>query len=298
MVQPPAYRPNRWVPALLLAATIVSTMVIGARLEFNFLHGLPAYRSDTDVFPFMWIWHHPRLLSLGLPFSAALIGILLAHELGHFLACRYYRLDATLPHFLPAPTLIGTMGAFIMIRSPFRNRRQLFDVGVAGPLVGFVLAVPILLVGLAQSPAVVGHGGAALEFGWPPLMVWLVHWMRPGVAPGALALSPLARAAWVGILATMLNLIPSGQLDGGHLLYTFFPRAHRWISWAMVALMLFMGWRYWTGWYVWALLLLLMRARHPYVPSSEPVGLVRKMLGVAALLILAVTFIATPFVFS
>lgn len=297
VVQPPPYRPRRWTPLLLLGLTVISTMVIGARLEFNFRQGVPAYRTNTDVFPFVWIWHHPRLLALGIPFSAALLGILLAHELGHYLACRHYRLEATWPHFLPAPTLIGTLGAFIMIRSPFRNRRQLFDVGVAGPLAGFVVAIPILLLGLARSPVHIGHADAALEFGWPPLMAALSHLLRPGIAPAALALSPLARAAWVGLLATMLNLIPSGQLDGGHILYTFFPGLHRWVSWCMAGLMLYMGWRYWSGWYVWAVLLVAMRARHPFVPRGEPVGTLRVALGLAALAILAGTFIATPFVF-
>jgi len=298
LVEPPAYRPRRWLPILLLAATALSTMAIGARLEYNFGLGLPAYRTDTDIFPFLWIWRHPALLVLGVPFAAALLGILLAHELGHYLACRYYRLDATWPHFIPAPTLIGTLGAFIAIRSPFRNRREVFDVGVAGPLAGFVVAVPVLLLGLARSPVQLGHPAGALEFGWPPLLAWILHAAKPGAAPAALVLSPLARAAWVGLLATMLNLIPSGQLDGGHLLYAFFPRLHRWVSWVMAALMLYMGWRFWTGWYLWAALLASMRARHPYVPPGAPLGAVRVVLAVVALLILAATFIATPFILA
>lgn len=289
------YRPRCWLPAVLFVATALTAMAVGARLEFNFARGLPAYRTNTDLFPFLWLWHHPGYLWLGWPFAAALLGILGVHELGHYLACRHYHLAATLPHFIPAPTLIGTLGAFIYIRSPFRTRRQLFDIGVAGPLAGFVLAVPLLILGLAGSHIRVLGAGGALQFGWPPLMLWVWSWLRPGVAPQAVALSPLARAAWIGLLATMLNLIPSGQLDGGHILYTFFPRMHRGVSWAMVGLMVFMGWRFWDGWYLWAVLLLLMRARHPFVPRDEPVGAGRAVLAVAALAILALTFLPSPF---
>lgn len=301
VVHPPAYRPRIWLPALLLAATALTTLAVGARLQYNFLRGRPAYFSNTDLLPFAWIWRHRGFLRLGIPFSAALLAILLAHELGHYLACRHYQLAATLPHFIPAPTLIGTMGAFIAIRSPFRNRRELFDVGVAGPLAGFVLAAPIFIYGLLHSPLAAGGGAdgqAALRFGWPPLVLALADWLRPGASLLDLRLSPIARAGWVGLLVTMLNLIPSGQLDGGHLLYTFFPRAYRWVSWVAIVVVAVMGWRYWQGWYLWAVVLLAMRGRHPFVPPDEPVGGARIALAVAALLVLAVTFIATPFILT
>ncbi len=271
-------------------------MAVGARLQFNFARGLPAYRTNTDVFPFLWLWRHPSYMLLGWPFAAALLGILLVHELGHYLACRHYGLAASLPHFIPAPTLIGTLGAFIYIRSPFRNRQQLFDVGAAGPLAGFALALPLLILGLAESHLRLLAGGGALRFGWPPLMLLVWGWMRPGVAPAAVALSPLARAAWVGLLATMLNLIPSGQLDGGHILHAFFPRLHPRVSWAMVGLMVFMGWRFWDGWYLWAVLLLAMRGRHPYVPEDPPAGRWRAILALLCLGILVLTFLPAPFV--
>ncbi len=295
MAAPSEYRPRRWLPALLFAATVVTAMAVGARLQFNFDRGVPAYRGNTDVFPFLWLWRHPAYFGLGWPFAATLLGILLVHELGHYLTCRHYGLAATLPHFIPAPTLIGTLGAFIYIRSPFRTRRQLFDVGAAGPLAGFALALPLLVWGLAQSHLRLPAYGAALRFGWPPLMLLVWRWLHPGVAPDVVSLSPVARAAWVGLLATMLNLIPSGQLDGGHILYTFFPRTHRWVSWAMVAVMLFMGWRFWDGWYLWAGLLLVMRARHPYVPQAPPAGWARAVLACLCLAILALTFLPAPF---
>jgi membrane-associated protease RseP (regulator of RpoE activity) len=291
----PEYRPRRIYAILLFFLTLMSTTIMGARMEFNFRAGAPPFNSNTDIFPFAWIWHHPALLLLGLPFSITLMAILLAHELGHYLACRHYGVEATWPHFLPAPTLIGTLGAFIRIRSPFRNRRELFDVGVAGPLAGFVLALPLLAWGLASSRLIhYPPGSNALEFGWPPVALALLHWMKPAWPAGSVYLSPVARAAWVGLLATMLNLIPAGQLDGGHILYTFFPRLHRWVSWLLVPILLLAGWRFWQGWYFWAGVILLMRGQHPYVPSDERVGWVRTALAVAALAMLALTFMPVP----
>jgi membrane-associated protease RseP (regulator of RpoE activity) len=284
-------------PVVLFFLTLLTTMVIGARLQYNFNRGAAPFSSEDDVLPFTWIWHHPQLLWLGLPFSVALLGILLAHELGHYIACRRYHIDATLPHFLPAPTLIGTLGAFIRIRSPFRDRRELFDVGIAGPLAGMAVAIPVMIAGLAGSrPISYLRHINAIDFGWPPLMLMVFHWMRPGVAASSLYLSPVTRAAWVGLLATMLNLLPAGQLDGGHILFTFFPRLHRIVSWSLIPTLAWMGWRYWSGWYLWAAIVLLMWGRHPLVPRAVPIGRTRATLALLAFALLALTFVAAPFV--
>jgi len=283
----------------LFAATFVTTTVVGARLAYNFRLGQPAYFSKIDLFPFAWVWHHPATWLGGLSFSVALLAILLAHELGHFLACRHYRLDSTLPLFLPAPTVIGTMGAFIRIRSPFHERRELFDVGIAGPLAGMVVTVPLLIYGLATSRVLAPAQLPAwhrqyLDFGWPPLAQAIVHLLRPGVGVARLSFSPVARAGWVGLLLTMLNLVPGAQLDGGHILYAISPALHRVASWAAMLLMLFAGWRYWPGWFVFAAFIALMRVRHPYVPKLQPLGRARVALTVLALAIFAATFMLTP----
>ncbi|HEY7836976.1 MAG TPA: site-2 protease family protein [Terriglobales bacterium] len=292
----PAPWPKWRLAAGLFALTWLSTTVVGARLAFNFGRHLPAYANNTDLFPFLWAWRHPGLLWAGLPFSTALMAILLAHELGHFFACRYYRLDSTLPMFLPTPTLIGTMGAFIRIKESFHNRREVFDVGIAGPLAGMVLTVPLLIYGLASSRVLTSAavGRSWIEFGWPPLVSWIAAWWHPGVPATRVALSPLARAGWLGLLVTMLNLIPGAQLDGGHIAYAVAPRLHRITSWAALVILAAMGWLYWPGWYVFAALIGVMRVRHPFVPEMEPLGGSRTLLAVLALVIFIAAFTPLP----
>lgn len=287
--------PPRWRLALVLfALTWLSTTVIGARLAFNFTRGLPAYSNNTDLFPFLWAWHHPGVLWAGLPFSTALMAILLAHELGHYFACRYYRLDSTMPMFLPTPTLIGTMGAFIRIKQRFNERREVFDVGIAGPLAGMVLTLPILIYGLATSRVTPLAGRSWIEFGWPPLVNWMVGWFYPGVPMAHVALSPVARAGWLGLLVTMLNLLPGAQLDGGHIAYAVSPKLHTVTSWVALVALAFMGWRYWPGWYVFALFIAMLRVRHPFVLEIEPLGWQRSLLALLALVIFIVSFTPMP----
>lgn len=294
--------PPRWRVALLLfLVTLLTTTVVGARLQYNFDLGLPAYANNADLFPFAWVWHHPGWLAAGLPFSLALLAILLAHELGHYLACRYYRLDSTYPLFLPAPTLIGTMGAFIRIKSSFRDRRELFDVGIAGPLAGMAVTLPLLLYGVATSRVLNNFQAWQwhrqwIEFGWPPMTHWVLAWLHPGLRADHVALSPVARAAWMGLLVTMLNLIPGAQLDGGHIVYAFSRRLHTATSWAALVLLTYAGWRFWPGWYVFAAFIALMRVRHPYVPRIGNLGSTRTALALLALAIFLATFAASPVV--
>lgn len=282
----------RWaVPLFLL--TLLSTTVVGARLAYNYALGRPGYFGNTDLFPFVWVWHHPRLLAAGLPFSLTLMAILLAHELGHFFACRHYRLDCTWPMFLPAPTLLGTLGAFIRIRAPFRGRRELFDVGIAGPLAGIAVTLPVLIGGLwlsrplSPAQAALAHQ-AWIQFGTPPLLGWLAARLHPGVPMGALALSPVALAGWTGLLVTMLNLIPGAQLDGGHIAYALSPRLHAAASWSALVLLVWAGWRFWPGWWFFAAFIALLRVRHPALPPSAAAGRLGALRGLLALLALAI----------
>ena len=188
----------------------------------------------------------PGRLLRGLPFSLTLMTILLAHEFGHYLACVYYRVDASLPYFLPSPTLIGTFGAFIRIRSPIYSKRVLFDIGIAGPLAGFVFLLPALAIGLAFSKVIPGiaHQGS-VQFGTPPVQWLLEQAIFPGVAPGDIYLHPVARAAWVGVFATALNLLPIGQLDGGHILYALVGERHKLVSKVVIALLVPLGIFFW-----------------------------------------------------
>src|SRR5262249_54740285 len=186
-------------------------------------------------------------LSGGALLVLALIAILLSHEMGHYLACRYYRVDATLPHFIPFPfSIVGTLGAFIRIRSPFPQRRALFDIGVAGPLAGFVIALPVLFLGVREATLqpLVTEPNAALQLGEPLLFKIAVELLR-GPIPSDLTLTigPIGLAAWFGLFMTALNLLPTGQLDGGHVTYALLPRhasrISRAASWVCIALIYF-----------------------------------------------------------
>ena len=288
-----AAQPHRyWLHALLLLLTLLTTSVVGADLASSFAAGRPV---TFDFGGYARAWRNPSYLLSGLPFSLTLIGVLLAHEFGHFFAARYYSVNATLPFFLPAPTLIGTLGAFIRIRSVILSKRILFDIGIAGPLAGFAALLVPLIAGISLSKVVPGivHRGE-LIFG-TPLLFQLVQWLQfPDVASGDLSLHPVARAAWVGVLATALNLMPIGQLDGGHIFYALFGDFTRYFSWLFIAILIPMGIFFAESWLVWALLLFFFGLRHPRIVDPNPVGRNRKWLAAVALLILVLSFTPAP----
>lgn len=303
VVHPP--KPRYWIYVLLLLATIFTTLVTGARMEFNFLHQLPALYTGDDglsIFPLRWALHSAHLL-LGIPFSFTLMLILFAHEMGHYLYCRRYRVWATLPFFIPCPTLIGTLGAFIRIRSPIRSRSDLFDIGIAGPIAGFIVAVTVLFFSLGLSqPARVGLGSNSIEFGLP-LIFSAIHklLLAAGLAHGAAALPlaevnlhPVAVAAWVGMFATALNLLPGGQLDGGHIIFSLAPRAHRTVSALAILILIPLAIYQWDGWLLWAVFLGLSGMRHPAVPQWPGVDRSRTWLALFALAMLILTWTPAP----
>lgn len=266
---------------------------MGARMVENFRLNRPTF--DVEDLAVLWrAWSHPSLLLAGLPFSLTLMAILLAHEFGHYLACRYYRVDASLPYFIPAPTLIGTFGAFIRIRSPIYSKQVLFDIGIAGPLAGFALVLPALAIGLAFSKVLPGiaHRGEFV-FGVPPLLWLMEKAIFPGVPVSDIYLHPAARAAWWGLFATALNLLPIGQLDGGHILYSFVGERHKLLSRIFVFALVPMGLLYWP-WLLWAALLLIFGLRHPLIFDTTELGAGRKRLGWLALAIFLLCFMAIP----
>jgi membrane-associated protease RseP (regulator of RpoE activity) len=221
--------------------------------------------------------------------------ILFAHEMGHYLTCLYYGIDATLPFFIPSP--LGTMGAFIKIRSPFQHRAALLDVGVAGPIAGFVLAVPALIIGLAYSRFVVSDSSAGgIAFG-EPLVFKVAAYVMGRIPPAGMDLNlhPIAIAAWFGFLATMMNLLPAGQLDGGHMTYAIFPNFHKRISQALVIVLVPLGIWYWPGWILWVVLLLILRLRHPMTMNDiEPLERRHIWLGWFGLAMFILCFMPTP----
>ena len=292
---------NYGLPLLLLAATAVTTTANGARFMQNFMHGLQPVVADSDLWPWEWLGKHPRMLLSGWTFSASLLGILLIHEFGHYFACRWHRISASLPWLLPAPTLSGTAGAVIRIRSRIPTRNALMDVGVYGPLPGYVASLVAVAVGFYLSVAMPANPQEAIvRFGGEPLTLRLVHatlavWRPDMPSFQHLTPHPVSLAGWIGLLITALNLLPGGQLDGGHILYAISPRLHRISMRILPIALLIAGVFCWAGWMLWGLILLLPAMRHPPVPIDLPLGRGRVLLGVTALVIFALTFTPTPF---
>lgn len=294
---PPRRRPNR-VPLILFLLTVLSTLAVGSEFARSFAQGEEPFSGDQDLFTTMvYPLEHPQLLLLGVPFSFTLLAILGTHELGHYFACKLYHIDVSYPYFIPAPTLFGTFGAFIRIRSPITTRRALFDVGIAGPIVGFIVAVPAMAYAVATSKVVPGaQDHAAIIFGNPLLIRFFVAIFHPGVDPASILLHPVGRAAWVGFFATALNLLPVWQLDGGHIIYSLASEYHRKISFAVAILLLAIG-RLAPLWYFWGgiLLILTWRFRHPpLLDRWQPLTPGRKLWAVGALLIFALCFTPWP----
>jgi membrane-associated protease RseP (regulator of RpoE activity) len=291
-----AARPDRfpWLNVLLFALTCLSTLIVGTVLMAPFTN-----RVDESITAFLRdIIHTPSLLLSGLPFSVAIMGILFAHEMGHYLTCRYYGISATLPYFIPAPTFVGTMGAFIKIRSPIQHRRALLEVGIAGPIAGFVLAIPTMFVGLNLSTFMnLDPKQAGIGLG-EPLIFKLVEWLLGKTPPPGMDINlhPVGIAAWFGFLATALNLLPVGQLDGGHVAYALFGRFHKKISQGFLFFLIPLGIFYWQGWLIWAAVLMILGIRHPVtVDDSVPLSKRHTWLGWFALLMFVLCFTPMPF---
>ncbi len=242
-------RQNPWINVALLGLTILTTLFAGAMLA-----GANPLRQPLD-------------LLVGAPFAFTLLGILGIHELGHYFLARRWGVDVTLPYFIPVPFGLGTFGAFIQMKSPAPNKKALFDVGVAGPLAGFLVAVPALIVGLLMSPAVRYFGGDGI-LGQSLLVEALTNLLRPHGEGYALALSPVALAAYFGLLVTGFNLLPVGQLDGGHVVYTLLGRWAKVVGMITLAGLILMGIFFWTGWLTWAFLVFVIGLNHP-APSDE-----------------------------
>jgi Zn-dependent protease len=288
---------QRWgLHIVLLAATFLSTLTVGARIYTNFDLHRPAFSFNDEnlpLFPIEWMWQAPAKLMHGLSFSLALMFILLAHEMGHYLCARHYRVHATLPFFIPFPSLIGTFGAFIRIKSPIPTRTALFDIGIAGPIAGFIPSCAAVLAGLSLSHPLMFAGPLDNEPGFPPAFYLAARLLHLDVPVTSLSLHPIAVAGWVGMFATALNLLPGGQLDGGHILFSVFPKLHRWVSLAVVIALVPFAWYRWFGWLIWAVVLWLT-SHHPPIPSRPGMSQGRKWLAVFAIAMLALAFAPTP----
>ena len=289
------------LPLLLLCTSVVTTTANGARFMQNFVEGMPPVVRDSDLWPWGWLADHPEMFKTGWAFSTALLGILLIHEFGHYFACRWHRIKATLPWVLPAPTLSGTAGAIIQIRKRIPTRNALMDVGIYGPVAGYVASAVAVGVGFAlsfQAPA--SAPAAIIRFGGEPLTIRLLHalllrWDPSTPSFDHIAPHPVLVAGWIGLFITSLNLIPGGQLDGGHILYAVSPRLHKVFTNLLPIVLFLMGTLYWIGWLLWGLFLMIPAMRHPNVPVTPALSRRRLALAWIGLLIFLLTFTPTPF---
>ena len=291
--RPPRRPPRRLLHLGLLLLTLLSTTVVGVIL------------SGPEPFSFALIGRvlkSPGTWGQGLPYSLAALFILGCHEMGHYVACRLYRIDSSLPYFLPGPNLFGTFGAVIRIRAPFPTRRALFDVGIAGPIAGFLALIPILLYGLARS-TVVPIDPSPGDVGLSPCLLLEVLYPLFFQPPEGMTISfhPVFVAAWLGLFATSLNLLPIGQLDGGHVLYALSPRTHAVVSRAGVAVLVIYGLLF-GGYHlaVFGILFGILGVGHPR-PIDEAGTLGRGRIAVAVLgliLFLLTFFPLSPQVFG
>jgi membrane-associated protease RseP (regulator of RpoE activity) len=306
-----AVRAWRW-PVVLFAATLVSTLIVGGHLA----------GSPYEIFDLPDLLRDPELLwaqfGVGMPFALSLLAILLAHEFGHFFTARAHGVHASPPYFIPFPSIIGTMGAVIRMRGAIPTRAALVDIGASGPIAGFLVAVPLLVAGLALSevhpldgpaPRAISLLGFIELFRETPALAGgflegnsLLYLAAKRLAVGPIPeghdvwLHPVALAAWFGLFVTALNLLPVGQLDGGHVLYAVLGRRAQWVGRAVVVMLVVLGVFSFLGWLVWALLAWkVIRTTHPpvvypHVPLDRP----RTWVAWVSLAMFVVTFVPLP----
>jgi membrane-associated protease RseP (regulator of RpoE activity) len=282
----------------LFFLTLLTSLLAGAHFAAAYAHNQAA-SFDAFFQTFRLAYRHPSALLNGLPFAVTLLVILMAHELGHYFACRHHHIYSSYPFFIPAPTLIGTFGAFILIRSPIRSARALFDVGASGPLVGFIFAMPALAYGVLHARVVPALNlypdGNSLVFGVPLVLKLMAAVLQPNAYASDLLLHPVGRAAWVGLFATALNLLPVGQLDGGHIVRSVSSRAHHWISLFLPFVLLPLGVFLWRGWLIWAVLLVALRFfRMPPIYDPTPLDPNRRFGAFLALVVFILCFMPSP----
>lgn len=278
------------LPVGLFLLTCFTTLWAGAYQSY----------SGTARGPLNFLLEHPEALWRGLPFAAALLFILATHEFGHYLLSRIHGMPVSLPLFIPGPPhFIGTFGAIIRMRGPIMDRRALFDIGVAGPLAGFIVAVAVLIVGLNLSTVVDRAATSGLHLGEPLLLQFLAWLVIGPVSPESdIVLHPIAFAAWFGFFVTSLNLLPIGQLDGGHVAYALWGGRQRTMAFIAVPILIVLGFAGWAGWFLWAVMAGLWGLGHPPVSDPHaPLGRNRKIVGWIALAVFVTTFAPVPFSF-
>ncbi|MEK7747980.1 MAG: site-2 protease family protein [Nitrospirota bacterium] len=274
---------RQWIIACgLFSLTCLTTLLAGS------------YQEGGDPF------NRPADLMRGVPFSFTLMLILFVHEMGHYLTSQVYGVKTSFPYFIPGPWppygIVGTFGAFIQMREPVMQKKALLDIGAAGPFAGFGIAIVAICFGLYSSEIIRVEDASGIKLGDPLIFTLLAHLMAKAPEAGFdLILSPVAFAGWIGLFVTSLNLLPIGQLDGGHIAYALLGKKQKFLSMIMVVLLVILGTFGWSGWYVWAAMGLLFGMGHPPTFDEDvPLDFKHRLLGIASLLLLIITFIPVP----
>ncbi|MFQ5597444.1 MAG: site-2 protease family protein [Nitrospiria bacterium] len=271
------------VPLVLFILTTITTLLAGA------------YQMGGDP------WRNPGDLSMGIPFAFTLLSIFFVHEMGHYLTSKRYGVNTSLPYFIPGPWFpfgIGTFGAVIRIKSPIFRKYALLDIGAAGPIAGFVVSVVAVIIGLESSQIVKVTDFNALYRLGDPLMFTFIEVLLGKVPPAGhdIALNSIAFAGWIGFFITAMNLLPVGQLDGGHIIYALFGKKARFVSVGTILTLLYLGTVGWKGWFVWALMCALMGVKHPPVQDEAmPLDFKHRLISAVSVVIFVLTFMPNPF---
>ncbi len=275
-------------PIVLFLMTAVTTLVSGAVLAGSVQIGMNPFQN-------------PANLIAGIPFAFTLLLIFFVHEMGHYLTAKRYGVNTTVPYFIPAPWFpigIGTLGAVIRIKSPIFKKNALLDIGAAGPIAGFVVSIFAVIVGL-QSSEVIEISDVTAYFRLGDSLIFTFIQVVLGKLPPEgydIMLSPIAFAGWLGFFITAMNLLPVGQLDGGHIFYAVFGSKSRGISIGVILILVFLGILGWKGWFLWAFLCTLMGVRHPPVVDEDlPLDFKHRLVAIGSIVIFALTFMPNPF---
>lgn len=275
--------PELLVPVILFLLTSITTLLAGA------------YQVGSNPF------RNPSELSKGIPFAFTLLLILFCHEMGHYLTSKKYGVETSPPYFIPGPWFpfgIGTFGAFIRIKSPIFQKRALLNIGAAGPIAGFVVSVVAVFIGLKSSQIIAMTEGSALLRLGDPLIFTLISDLVGKTPPANhdIALDSVAFAGWIGLFVTTLNLLPIGQLDGGHIIYALVGKKSKYVSVGSIVVLVLMGTVAWKGWFVWAILTALIGVRHPpVIDEYEALDFKHRLVAAASVLIFILTFMPNPF---
>ncbi|MDE1162540.1 MAG: site-2 protease family protein [Acidobacteriaceae bacterium] len=262
----------------------------------NFRHGRFPLASEADLFPFRWIAENLHSFAQGLPFSLTLLAILLAHEFGHYFACRYYGVGATLPFMIPMPSLSGSAGAVIRLRQRVRTRQALLGIGAAGPICGFVVAVLTSALGMRLSVPAAAAPEYLVQLNSPLLFVLLQRVLHPAhlARNGPLLWHPVLFASWIGLLITSLNLIPAGQFDGGHIVFALSPRVHKAATTATMLALVLLTITSFIGWFLWVVMLLVPALRKPMLKDRSPVTPTMKWIAFCTAVVLLLSIVPEP----